>query len=140
MCALTVGCGRDPILGTRVAALAPTVTVVTPAPNATGVPTNNTIINATFSEPMNLLTGAASFTVTCAAPCNQKLSTQRAQAVRDYLVESLGIPSSKTDVKGMDGADPVTKPNECVGQKRTPKLIACLQPDRRVEVEVSGTK
>jgi OmpA-OmpF porin, OOP family len=71
---------------------------------------------------------------------NQKLSTRRAEAVRDYLVESLGIPSSKTEVKGMDGADPVTKPNECVGQKRTPQLIACLQPDRRVEVEVSGTK
>jgi OOP family OmpA-OmpF porin len=71
---------------------------------------------------------------------NQKLSTRRAEAVRDYLVESLGIPSSKTEVKGMDGADPVTKPNECVGQKRTPQLIACLQPDRRVEVEVSGTQ
>jgi OOP family OmpA-OmpF porin len=71
---------------------------------------------------------------------NQKLSTRRAEAVRDYLVESLGIPASKTDVKGMDGADPVTKPDECVGQKRTPKLIACLQPDRRVEVEVSGTQ
>jgi OOP family OmpA-OmpF porin len=71
---------------------------------------------------------------------NQKLSTQRAEAVRDYLVDSLGIPSSKTEVKGMDGADPVTKPNECVGQKRTPQLIACLQPDRRVEVEVSGTQ
>jgi OOP family OmpA-OmpF porin len=75
-----------------------------------------------------------------AQPYNQKLSRRRAEAVRDYLVESLGIPSSKTEVKGMDGADPVTKPNECVGQKRTPKLIACLQPDRRVEVEVSGTK
>ena len=71
---------------------------------------------------------------------NQRLSTQRAEAVRDYLVDSLGIPSSKTEVKGMDGADPVTKPNECVGQKRTPQLIACLQPDRRVEVEVSGTQ
>jgi OOP family OmpA-OmpF porin len=71
---------------------------------------------------------------------NQKLSTRRAEAVRDYLVESLGIPVSKTDVKGMDGADPVTQPDECVGQKRTPKLIACLQPDRRVEVEVSGTQ
>lgn len=71
---------------------------------------------------------------------NQKLSTRRAEAVRDYLVGSLGIPASKTDVKGMDGAEPVTKPDECVGQKRTAKLIACLQPDRRVEVEVTGTK
>jgi OOP family OmpA-OmpF porin len=34
----------------------------------------------------------------------------------------------------------VTKPGDCVGQKPTPKLVACLQPDRRVEVEVSGTR
>lgn len=71
---------------------------------------------------------------------NQELSTRRAEAVRDYLVDALGIPSSKTQVKGMDGSDPVTKPNECPGQNRSPKVIACLQPDRRVEVEVSATQ
>jgi hypothetical protein len=31
----------------------------------------------------------------------------------------------------------VTKPGECRGDKPTRELIACLQPDRRVEVEVS---
>jgi hypothetical protein len=80
LCALIVGCGgggggRDPILGARVAALAPTVTAVAPAPNTTGVPINNTIINATFSEPMAPLVGAASFVVTCAAPCASPTGT-----------------------------------------------------------------
>jgi OOP family OmpA-OmpF porin len=42
--------------------------------------------------------------------------------------------------RGLDGSDPVTKPNECVGEKRTPKLIVCLQPDRRVDVEVAATQ
>jgi hypothetical protein len=45
------------------------VTAVAPLAGATGVPINNTIITADFSEPMSPITGAASFTVTCAAPC-----------------------------------------------------------------------
>ncbi|PRC93515.1 OmpA family protein [Solimicrobium silvestre] len=71
---------------------------------------------------------------------NMKLSTRRAEAVKSYLVEVAGIPSNKIDAKGVDGVDPVTKPEECKGNKVTKALIACLQPDRRVEVEVTGTK
>ena len=71
---------------------------------------------------------------------NLKLSTRRAEAVKSYLADSAGIPAERITATGVNGADPVTKPGDCVGQKPTPKLIACLQPDRRVEVEVSGTK
>ncbi len=71
---------------------------------------------------------------------NMKLSEQRGEAVKDYLVESAGIPADKIEVEGDDGSNPVTKPGECKGTKVTPQLIACLQPDRRVEVEVSGEK
>ncbi|MBC7610134.1 MAG: OmpA family protein, partial [Polaromonas sp.] len=71
---------------------------------------------------------------------NLKLSTRRAEAVSNYLVESGGIASGKIAAQGVDGADPVTKPGDCIGNKPTPKLIECLQPDRRVEVEVTGTK
>ena len=71
---------------------------------------------------------------------NLKLSTRRAEAVKRYLADSAGIPAERITATGVNGADPVTKPGDCVGQKPTPKLIACLQPDRRVEVEVSGTK
>jgi OOP family OmpA-OmpF porin len=71
---------------------------------------------------------------------NMKLSTHRAEAVKAYLVESAGIPADKIGAQGVDGADPVTKPEDCKGSKPTKKLIACLQPDRRVDIEVSGTK
>jgi len=71
---------------------------------------------------------------------NMKLSTRRAESVKSYLVVAAGVPADKVTVRGADGEDPVTKPDECPGQRRTPKLIACLQPDRRVDVEVAGTR
>jgi OmpA-OmpF porin, OOP family len=71
---------------------------------------------------------------------NQKLSTRRAEVVKTYLEESAGIPGSKIRARGVDGSDPITKPGDCKGNKPTKSLIACLQPDRRVEVEVSATK
>jgi OOP family OmpA-OmpF porin len=71
---------------------------------------------------------------------NMDLSTRRAEAVKTYLVESAGIPAGKIAARGTDGSDPVTKPGECKGAKASKALIACLQPDRRVEVEVSGTR
>lgn len=71
---------------------------------------------------------------------NMKLSTRRAEAVQAYLVETAGIPAGKVAARGTNGSDPVTKPGDCKGKKATKALIACLQPDRRVEVEVSGTK
>jgi OOP family OmpA-OmpF porin len=71
---------------------------------------------------------------------NQKLSSQRAEAVGSYLVSAAGIPAGKISAKGVNGADPVTKPGECVGTKVTQALIACLQPDRRVDIEVTGQR
>jgi OOP family OmpA-OmpF porin len=71
---------------------------------------------------------------------NQKLSERRAEAVKSYLVETSGIPAGKITARGADGSEPVTTPETCKGQRRTPELIACLQPDRRVDVEVTGTR
>ena len=71
---------------------------------------------------------------------NMALSTRRAETIKTYLVASAGIPAGKIAAKGVDGANPVTKPGACKGNKATKALIACLQPDRRVEVEVSGTR
>lgn len=71
---------------------------------------------------------------------NQKLSQRRAEAVKNYMIESAGIPADKVRTRAVEESQPVTKPGECVGKKATKKLIACLQPDRRVEVEVTGTK
>lgn len=70
---------------------------------------------------------------------NLALSARRAGAVRDYLVGA-GLPAEKITASGTGEAEPVTKQSDCKGDKATKQLVACLQPDRRVEVEVSGTK
>jgi OOP family OmpA-OmpF porin len=72
------------------------------------------------------------------AAYNQSLSERRANAVKNYLV-SKNVPSERVKATGLGETQPVTKPTDCVG-KTSPKLIACLQPDRRVDVEMSGTK
>lgn len=73
---------------------------------------------------------------------NLNLSSRRAEAVKAYLVTSAGIPDHKFTVRGVNSDQPVTKPADCPGPKsrRDKALIACLQPDRRVDVEVSGTR
>ncbi|GAB2180704.1 OmpA family protein [Denitratisoma sp. agr-D3] len=69
---------------------------------------------------------------------NQKLSEKRAAAVKTYLV-SKGIEPNRVYTEGKGKSQPKTKANECKGAKSA-KVIACLQPDRRVEIEVIGTK
>jgi OOP family OmpA-OmpF porin len=69
---------------------------------------------------------------------NQKLSERRAGAVKAYLI-SKGIPDNRLASAGMGETKPVTKPGDCKGPL-SKKLIACLQPDRRVEVDVTGSK
>ena len=71
---------------------------------------------------------------------NQALSQRRAEAVKSYLVDPAGIASAKIAARGEGEALPVTKADDCRGRKANPALIACLQPDRRVDVEVTGTK
>ena len=66
---------------------------------------------------------------------NQKLSERRADAVRDYLV-SKGVPRDKIETLGMGKTQPV--PGVVCNQKALKALIACLAPNRRVEVEVKG--
>lgn len=71
------------------------------------------------------------------ADYNQKLSEERANSVRDYLV-SHGVPAGKVSAQGKGMSDPVT--TDCTGTKRTKALIECLQPDRRVEVHITGVR
>jgi OOP family OmpA-OmpF porin len=74
------------------------------------------------------------------ATYNDALSSRRAAAVTDYLVQSSGIARTKVTARGAGEAKPVTTDAACRGNSPTPKLVACLQPDRRVEVEVHGTR
>jgi OOP family OmpA-OmpF porin len=67
---------------------------------------------------------------------NQKLSEARAQSVRDYLAERGATTNVTAEGKGK--SEPITG-DQC--KKMTgKKLIECLQPDRRVEVEVLGSR
>ena len=69
---------------------------------------------------------------------NQKLSVRRAETVKKYLVEK-GIAPNRVYAEGKGETQPLTKSADC-RMKNRKALIACLQPDRRVDVEVSGTK
>jgi outer membrane protein OmpA-like peptidoglycan-associated protein len=66
---------------------------------------------------------------------NQKLSERRAEAVRDYLV-SKGVPKDKIEAIGVGEKQPIA--GLVCNQKNLKERIACLQPDRRVEVEAKG--
>jgi len=61
---------------------------------------------------------------------NQKLSERRAVAVRQYLIGK-GIDGSRLKAVGKGESNPVV---ECHDKNRA-ALIACLAPNRRVEVE-----
>ncbi|MGJ7497989.1 OmpA family protein [Variovorax sp. RT4R15] len=74
------------------------------------------------------------------AAYNQKLSERRAEAVKEYLVSSGRIDVAKVAAVGRGESAPVTRPGDCKGSAATTSLVACLQPDRRVVVEVSGTR
>ena len=69
---------------------------------------------------------------------NQQLSEARARTVADFLV-SKSLATSKIAIEGRGEADPVTG-TQCDGVKGKNELIACLAPDRRVEVRVSGVQ
>lgn len=69
---------------------------------------------------------------------NQKLSERRAASVKEYLVAK-GIDANRVYTEGKGEKNPVTKPDQCKGPK-SKKVIDCLQPDRRVDIEVIGTK
>lgn len=69
---------------------------------------------------------------------NKNLSVKRAEAVKSYLV-SRGIGADRVFTDGKGKANPITG-DSCKGTKKTKALIECLAPDRRVEIEVAGTK
>lgn len=67
---------------------------------------------------------------------NDRLSVRRAEAVKVFLV-SQGIEANRIYTEGKGKRDPVK--TDC-HQRNRKALIACLAPNRRVQVEVVGTK
>ena len=66
---------------------------------------------------------------------NMKLSVRRADSVKAYLV-SKGIAASRIYTEGKGNHRPV---KDCKGSGKTKELIACLEPNRRVESEAVGS-
>jgi OOP family OmpA-OmpF porin len=66
---------------------------------------------------------------------NEALSLARANTVRDLLVQQ-GIDRQRIRAVGMGKRQPVV--TDCEGVQRTPALEQCLQPNRRVELDVVG--
>lgn len=69
---------------------------------------------------------------------NLKLSQRRAEAVANYIV-SKGVNPENVTAVGYGKANPVTG-TSCDTVHGRKALIACLAPDRRVEIAVNGTK
>jgi OOP family OmpA-OmpF porin len=71
---------------------------------------------------------------------NQTLSEERAASVKNYLVTSGRIDPAKINAVGKGEGTPVTQAADCSDKLGRAQLITCLHPDRRVEVEVTGTR
>jgi len=65
---------------------------------------------------------------------NEPLSLARANTVRDLLVQQ-GIDRKAIRIAGMGKRQPMV---DCPGTQATPQLVSCLQPNRRVDIEVSS--
>ena len=66
---------------------------------------------------------------------NMKLSVRRADSVKAYLV-SKGVAASRVYTEGKGERQPV---KDCKGEGKTKTLIACLEPNRRAELEAVGS-
>ena len=67
---------------------------------------------------------------------NIELSRRRAETVRDFLVRN-GVSADGLSAHGVGEAEPV---KQCDDKLDREALIACLQPNRRVEVVAKGFK
>lgn len=68
---------------------------------------------------------------------NLKLSQKRAEAVKGHLSTFVDAATIKANGRGKE--HPVTE-GKCARNQAAAKLVACLQPDRRVEINVTQLK
>lgn len=69
---------------------------------------------------------------------NERLSLRRAESVKRYLV-SKGVPADKLVTEGMGSTMPIVTDKDC-SKLASAQRAVCYEPDRRVEIEVSGVR
>ncbi len=71
---------------------------------------------------------------------NMKLSQRRADAVKAYMVEQ-GVDGNRIETAAKGEADPVVSCDNIKGKAnhKNKALIACLQPNRRIVLDLKGT-
>jgi len=70
---------------------------------------------------------------------NQDLSERRAAAVKEYLSTKGGVSQERVQAEGRGESEPVAQCGKMGPENaKNAKLVSCLQPDRRVEIEVLG--
>ena len=73
---------------------------------------------------------------------NQRLSVRRAESIKAYLV-SRGVEANRVYTEGKGEKQSITA-GKCKNMgkehRSNKKLVDCMQPDRRVEIEVIGTR
>lgn len=67
---------------------------------------------------------------------NDALSLARARTVREYM-ESIGVKAASTTASGRGAGEPLV---QCSTRPPKPQQVICLQPNRRVAIEVLGVK
>lgn len=106
-------------------------------------PEGQKVLDEEIVSSMKMHTDVALLTITGHADrigteaYNQNLSERRANAVKDYLVKQ-GVAAERMRASGKGESEPNPKANTrqgCTDNMSRNRLIACLQPDRRVTVE-----
>jgi len=69
---------------------------------------------------------------------NQILSEERVAAVKSYLVGK-GVAADRVKTSGWGETRPTTNLSDCK-EANNAKNVACMQPDRHVFIEISGTR
>lgn len=105
-------------------------------------PAGKDALNAMFSQVAQMDVKQAQMAVTGytdrlgSDKYNLDLGKRRAVAVANYLIGK-GVPQGGMQALSQGKANPVTG-NSCDKIKNRKKLIECLAPDRRVEIDVTG--
>lgn len=64
---------------------------------------------------------------------NQRLGQQRADTIRHYLINHFGLPGDRIRTQSTGDTQAV---KDCPDRQNMQKLKACLQPNRRVEINL----